>query len=144
MDAPHFRIGAEVAFADTDASGSMHFSNLFRHVERAEHAFLRSLGIEVFDLAAGGWPRVRVECDYRKPLRAGDPVTVEITVLKIGSSSITWGFAVMDAGAGLAATGSMTTVRTDADGRPCAIPAQMRVALDGCGHEGRHDAGAGE
>ena len=33
-----------VEFAETDMAGQVHFSNFFRYMEAAEHAFFRSLG----------------------------------------------------------------------------------------------------
>lgn len=131
MDAPHFRMESEVAFADTDASGWMHFSNLFRHVERAEHAFLRSRGILVFDRARGGWPRAKVACDYKRPLQNGDAMTVELLISRLGAASISWEFEVLNAVGEVAAFGSMTTVRVGDDGRPCEIPEEERAALEG-------------
>ena len=130
MDAPHFRHATRVAFGDTDASGWMHFPNIFRYVEDAEHAFLRSRGVLVFDHNQGGWPRARVECDYKRPLQTGDPITVKLTIGRIGAASITWKFEVLNAAGEPAATGGMTTVRVGKDGRPCEIPAADRAALE--------------
>ncbi len=45
MENPVYRQAGEIAFGDTDASGWMHFPNVFRYVETAEHAFLRSRGV---------------------------------------------------------------------------------------------------
>ena len=77
MEAPLYRHHREVAFADTDAGGWVHFPNILRYVEEAEHAFLKSRGVTVFDRALGGWPRVNVHCDFAKPLQFGDRVEVQ-------------------------------------------------------------------
>lgn len=119
----------EVAFADTDASGWMHFPNIFRYVEETEHEFLRSRGILVFDRAKGGWPRVKVSCDFKRPLLAGDRIEVQLAVPRIGSSSITWDFEVLNADGETAAIGSMTNVRVDQTGKPQEISATEREAL---------------
>ena len=61
-----------VEFCETDMAGIVHFSNFFRYMEMAEHAFIRSLGYSVHTEIDGcryGWPRVRAECDYRQPIR---------------------------------------------------------------------------
>lgn len=129
MDAPLHRQAFEVAFGDTDASGWMHFPNVFLYAERAEHAFLRSRGILVFDRAHGGWPRVRVCCEYQRPLRAGERIEVLLGMARIGSSSITWDFEILNAAGEIAACGSMTNVRVDATGKPQAISATERAAL---------------
>jgi len=55
-----FKAIRRVEFADTDMAGIMHYSNFFRFMETAEHAFFRSLGLSIVDgqsCAAGGWPR---------------------------------------------------------------------------------------
>ena len=129
MKAPLHRHACEVSFADTDASGWLHFSNIFLHVEAAEHEFLKSRGILVFDRAQGGWPRVRVTCDYQHPLQAGDPIEVLLAITNIGTTSITWDFEILTASGETAANGSMTNVRVDATGKPLAISAAERAAL---------------
>ena len=42
-----FKITRRVEFSDTDMEGIMHYSNYFRFMETAEHAFFRSLGYSV-------------------------------------------------------------------------------------------------
>ncbi len=135
MDSPHFRMESEVAFADTDASGWMHFSNILRYAERAEHAFLRSRGVVVFDRSKGGWPRAKVTCDYKIPMQAGDVTTVDLAITRLGVTSINWEFEVLNAAGEVAAFGSMTTVRVGQNGRPCEIPPQERAALECAGRK---------
>ena len=129
MEDPHYRYPSQIAFADTDASGWMHFPSVFRHVEAAEHACLRERGVLVFDRALGGWPRVSVSCDFRKPLLSGDEIEVRLAVVAIGRSSIEWAFEVVRADGELAASGRMTNVRVDATGKPQEISDQERQAL---------------
>ncbi len=128
MEAPRYRHPMEVAFGDTDASGWMHFPNVFRYFEEAEHAFLRSLGLMVFDRAQGGWPRVKVSCDFKKPLLTGDKIEVLLDIARIGASSVTWNFEVRKDNE-IAAFGSVTTVRVDHLGRPREISTEERAAL---------------
>jgi YbgC/YbaW family acyl-CoA thioester hydrolase len=130
MDAPLHRHACEVAFGDTDASGWMHFSNIFRYVEAAEHAFLKSRGILVFEHTQGGWPRAKVACDYLRPLRDGNRIEVQLTISRIGSSSVCWNFEILTAAGECAAHGNMTTVRVDHTGCPQKIPAAERAALE--------------
>ena len=121
---------AEVAFADTDASGWLHFPNIFRFVEAAEHEFLRSRGVIVFDRAQGGWPRVNVTCDFKHPLLANQRIEVQLAIARLGTSSITWNFEVHNEAGEIAAAGSMTNVRVDGEGRPQAITEAERAALE--------------
>lgn len=129
MENPLHRHACEVAFGDTDASGWMHFPNAFHYVEAAEHSFLRSRGIVVFDRSTGGWPRVNVSCDYKRPLRCGDKIEVHLAITRLGAASITWAFELLDPTGQTAATGSMTTVRVDHQGKPMEIPESERSAL---------------
>ena len=72
-----------VEFVEADAGGVLHFSNYFRFMESAEHAFFRSLGLHVFESSEAGtvaWPRVRAACSYHAPLRVDDEVEVEVVV----------------------------------------------------------------
>jgi len=130
MDRPLHRHVCEVPFGDTDASGWVYFPNVFRYVEAAEHVFLCSLVVELYDFAGGGWPRARVECDYLRPLRAGDRLEVLLGLEKLGDSSLHWVFEILKAGEP-AASGRMVTVRVDADGRPRPIDEVVRRALAG-------------
>ena len=128
MDRPLHRHACEVAFGDTDASGWVHFPNVFRYVEAAEHVFLRSHGLALYDFAQGGWPRAHVECDYKKPLQAGDCLEVQLALEKLGNSSLHWSFEIWKADE-LAARGKMVTVRVDASGKPRAIEDSLREIL---------------
>ena len=91
---PHdFKIQRRVEFSETDMAGIMHYSNFFRFMETAEHAFYRSLGYSVvmahFDPPLG-WPRVHAECDYFKPLHFEDLVEVHLLVKEKKSKSLTY------------------------------------------------------
>ena len=129
METPLHRHACEVAFGDTDASGWMHFPHVFLYAERAEHEFLKSRSILVFDRALGGWPRVRVSCDYKLPLLTGERIEVLLAISKIGTTSITWEFEILTESGESAASGSMTNVRVDATGKPLKISAAERAAL---------------
>jgi acyl-CoA thioester hydrolase len=129
MENPVYRQAGEIAFGDTDASGWMHFPNVFKYVEAAEHAFLRSRGILVFDRAEGGWPRVKVACDYKRPFTCGDRFEVLLGISRIGASSVAWNFEVLNAAGDIAALGSMTNVRVDQEGRPKLISDAERKQL---------------
>lgn len=75
-------------------AGVMHFSNYFRLMEEAEHALFREMGMSVVypreDGSIVSWPRIRVECEYRGPIRFEDEVTVHLTITRIGSKSVSY------------------------------------------------------
>ena len=129
MDKPHYRHSTLVAFGDTDASGWMHFPNIFRYFEEAEHAYLKSRGVLVFDRKHGGWPRVKVSCDYKRPLLTGDRIEVRLRISRIGASSLNWQFDILTEAGETAAHGSVTTVRVNRNGVPQTITQSERDAL---------------
>lgn len=131
MDAPRYRHALEVAFGDTDASGWVHFPNILGYAEVAEHAYLRSLGMVVFDRDEGGWPRVKVSCEFKKPLMTGDRIEVVLGVSRVGGASVGWVFEILDSAGELAAHGEMTTVRVGGDGRPRVLSGEERAKLEG-------------
>ena len=84
---------SRIRFVDTDASGRIHYTALFRHFEAAEFEFLRSLGCSYVSLE-GGYPRVHVECDYLAALRCDDLISTAVTVDRVGGTSFTLAFSV--------------------------------------------------
>jgi len=129
MENPLHRQTGEIAFGDTDASGWMHFPNIFKYVEVAEHAFLRSRGILVFDREEGGWPRIKVSCEYKRPFRCGDKYEVLLAISGIGGASLSWNFEMVNDAGEIAAFGIMVNVRVDQNGRPKMISASERASL---------------
>jgi acyl-CoA thioesterase FadM len=113
-----------VLWAETDASGSFHFTAPLRWAEDAEHALLRAAGGD-----PGAFPRRAVNSSYLRPLRAGDKYTVDIGVERIGSSSITYWWRVLS-GDAVCVEGGHTAVHLDATGRPVPVPDSLRSALE--------------
>ncbi|MEM9282517.1 MAG: thioesterase family protein [Verrucomicrobiota bacterium] len=98
--ADRFSFRRRVEFADTDVAGIMHFSNFYRFMEVAEHAFYRSLGFSVHpfrDEIEGegpkvGWPRVHASADFRLPLHFEEEVEIELLVEEIRNKTIKYFF----------------------------------------------------
>lgn len=87
-----FKIHRRVEFSDTDMAGIVHFSNFFRYIESAEHAFFRYLGLSIAanDPNAPSWPRVHASCDFRRPLKFEDTVEVELLIREKRARSIAY------------------------------------------------------
>ena len=125
-----------VEFGDTDLAGMMHFSNFFRFMEAAETDFLRSRGLSVSSKVEGvkhGFPRVSVSCDFQKPARFEDLLTIAVTLEKLGTKSVTYRFDISCDGVALA-VGHMTSVYIRDDGyggiTAIPIPADLRAKLE--------------
>jgi len=136
-----FRLRRRVEFSETDMAGIVHYSNFFRYMESAEHAFFRSLGFSIVTREVDppvGWPRVHASCDYMAPLRFEDEFEVHLLVTEKKSKSLTYQFRFrkMDGEAGMEiARGELTVVcvrheenRMKAATIPEAIAAKIEVA----------------
>lgn len=91
-----FTVTRRVEFPETDISGTVHFSNFYRYMESAEHAFFRSLGLSIHDSTPGAvkWPRVRVSCDISGVLRFEDDIEIQLLVRERRARSIVYEFIV--------------------------------------------------
>ena len=92
-----FKITRRVEFSETDMAGIVHYSNFFRYMEAAEHAFFRSLGFSVVTKQVDppvGWPRVHASCDFKQPLKFEDEVEVHMLVTEKKSKSLSYEFRV--------------------------------------------------
>ena len=86
-----------VEFRDTDTAGIVHFSVFFAYMEEAEHEFLREIGLGVMMDVDGmhiSWPRVAANCNYRSAIRFEDMISIEVSVAKIGTKSVTYDFQI--------------------------------------------------
>ena len=137
----HFSHQRMVEFADTDLAGIMHFSNYFRFVESAEHAFFRSLGFRVHTSNGSdhqGWPRLEVTCKYFKPARFEQTLEVCLRLEEIRTSSLRYAFSIfaVDAPArSPLAAGSCSIVHVELatkahEIRKAPIPAGLRQKLE--------------
>src|SRR6476646_10210128 len=93
--AHEFCLRRRVEFSETDMAGIVHYSNFFRYMESAEHAFFRSLGFSVVTRDVDsplGWPRVHASCDYESPLKFEDEVEIHLLVKEKKSKSLSYEF----------------------------------------------------
>jgi acyl-CoA thioester hydrolase len=120
--AHRFEYRDRVQFSDTDAAGIVHFSNFYRYMERAEHAFLRSVGLSVMekhsavpDAERVGWPRVHASCDFFAPLGFEEEFTTELLVEEVRNKVVRYLFRMWKAGQVLAAEGRITAACVQRD-----------------------------
>ena len=109
-----FKITRRVEFSETDMAGVMHFSNYFRLMEYAEHAFVRSLGLTVMTRNTDpiiGWPRVAASCEYLRPLHFEDEVEIHLRVASRTEKAVRYEFTFRKNGDSAdCARGSVTVV----------------------------------
>ncbi|MEM7560581.1 MAG: thioesterase family protein, partial [Planctomycetota bacterium] len=108
-----FSVARRVEFCETDAAGIVHFSAYTCYMEQAEHEFWRQLDLSVMqEIEPGvhlGWPRVHVECDFQGVAKFEDVVQIHLSLLKLGSKSLEFGFEFQLEGKTIA-TGKLVTV----------------------------------
>ncbi|QTA91378.1 acyl-CoA thioesterase [Desulfonema magnum] len=91
-----FRADLKVCFSDIDHAGIVYYPRFLHYFHVAlEELFSSELGIDyptVLNKYRVGFPTVHLETDFRHPLRYGDLIQVEVSVLDIGQTSVTWGY----------------------------------------------------
>jgi acyl-CoA thioester hydrolase len=124
-----FRFTTRVRFIDTDSSGRIHYTAMFRYFEAAETEFMRALGI-TYTLRSYAFPRVHVECDFMAAIIHDDELEIETTLAAIGRSSIKMSFRTLKAGS-LAAKGAVVIACMDRESQ-CStpIPDPLRSKLE--------------
>jgi acyl-CoA thioester hydrolase len=130
MPSPRVTIRRRIQWFDTDTSTKYHNTAPLRLIEEAEAALLDGLGIvrEVY-----GWlPRAHVTIDYRRPLRFWDDVWVDLEVVEVGRTSITYAFGIRNE-RDLCADGRVVAVLIDEEGKPRSWPDEWRRLLTGGG-----------
>ena len=88
-----FKTSRRVEFRDTDTAGIVHFSCFYVYMEQTEHAFLREIGHPLFGEVDGkrcSWPRVAASCNFRSAIQFEQIIDVELSVIKLGTKSITY------------------------------------------------------
>lgn len=88
------RFPLTIRFGDLDPAGMVYYPRTlhFCHVGMEEY-FRQIVGIDYPTFTGQhrlGLPTVRSEVDYRRPLRYGDELEIEIAVARVGQSSVEW------------------------------------------------------
>lgn len=96
---PPFVHSLPVRFADVDHAGIVYYPRFFHYFHVAfEELFRARMGprayVDLLDRERVGFPAVHAEADYKAPLRFGDTALVELSVKRLGATSITFGYQV--------------------------------------------------
>ncbi len=127
-----FRWRSRVRFSDTDASGRIHYSAMFRFMEEAEDEFLRSLGKEYSSVDPAlriSFPRVHVEAQFMAALHYDDPVDLEVSVERVGETAFTLYFDASLDGKPVACGRITAVCVSTATERSVALPTALAEAL---------------
>jgi len=124
-----FRFHTRIRFIDTDASGRIHYTAMFRYFESAEIELFRTLGITYGTDRPIAFPRVHVECDFLLTMVHDDEIEIEVRIAKVGRSSVRLEFQTFRRNE-LAARGMVVIVCMDKVTQTAApIPGDLRERL---------------
>lgn len=130
-----FRHRLEVRFRDCDPMGHVNNAVYLTYLEQARFAHWRELWGMNFERPPVGAPGVilaRAEIDYRRPARYGDTLEVRIGLERIGTSSFSYIYEVVDhSGALVAAARSVQVMYDYATGKPVPMSDALRSKLTG-------------
>jgi YbgC/YbaW family acyl-CoA thioester hydrolase len=120
-----------IQFVDTDMSGRIHYSSIFRYFEIMDHDFFRRIGYsykKIFQLGLD-MPRVHVECNYLGEIEYDDELEAQVSIGKLGNSSYTLSFSFYKENI-LVAKGKLTNVFIDrSTGKSVQIPESIKLEL---------------
>jgi len=121
-----------VIFGDTDQMGVVYYGNYLRFFEASRAAFLRSFGKSHKDLDAWGvaLPVVEAPCRYRRPAFYEDLLDISVEVDELRGASMRFVYEVRR-GPDLLADGWTRHATIGVDGRPRAVPPQLKELISG-------------
>jgi len=119
-----------VIFGDTDQMGVVYYANYLRFFESARAAYWRSLGKSYKDLEAWGvaLPVIEAHASYKRPAYYEDLLIVDVEVSELRGASLRFAYRVLRDGE-LLADGYTRHAVIGSDGRPKALPEQLRAAI---------------
>jgi 4-hydroxybenzoyl-CoA thioesterase len=125
----------DVRFGDIDQAHVVYYPRFFHYFHQAfEQWFGAELGVTYPELVIDhglGLPSVKVETDFRRPLRYGDRFRIGIKLEDIGKKSITLQYSLFRNDEDVpAATARIKTVVIDGEFKSIAIPQWLRERLE--------------
>ncbi len=128
-DGPLHVLPVRIYYEDTDAGGVVYHSNYLKYCERARSDCLRLLGIHQHQFENMGFVVRRMVCDFLKPARLDDLVTVETRFLSMAGARLELDQKVV-LGAEILFRATVTVALIDGAGRPKRLPPGMVAALN--------------
>ncbi len=105
-----------VRFNEADPLGIVWHGHYLRYFEDGREAFGKKYGVSYLDFYHQGYavPVISVQCDYKRPLRYGNSVIVEATLVNTPAAKMLFEYKMFDAEKKtLIATGSSAQVFVD-------------------------------
>jgi 1,4-dihydroxy-2-naphthoyl-CoA hydrolase len=122
-----------VALHDTDAAGVLFFAHLFRHLHDAYEALMANIDFPVDRMireGALGLPLVHAEADFRRPLRHGNEVHVQMSVSELDRMQFTVGYRIWHGDQEVATALTVHAAIDPVTRRRMPLPDSLRGALE--------------
>jgi 4-hydroxybenzoyl-CoA thioesterase len=90
-----FRTTIQVRFGDVDHAGIVYYPRFYIYFHEAFEDLFNLSELPYFELIDKqriGFPTVHVETDFKKPLRYGDSLDIEVVVARLGTRSVTMAY----------------------------------------------------
>lgn len=134
---PDFVYSLSVRLHHTDAAGVIFCSRLLELAHEAYEAWLEQVGLGLDRLLEQGrlrLPVVALEAEFAQPIRVGDRLRVELTLMRRGEHSYQVAYRFRDPAGRVKARAVTRHVALDGvRGKPAALPAALRRVVDGAG-----------
>ena len=126
----------DVHFGDVDYARIVYYPRFFHLLHIAFEQLLHEhVGVpyqELIEAQNLGFPTVHIETDFVRPIKFGETMRVEITVPRIGTSSLVFDHVVKVVGSPeIRVTASLTRVAVDMQTlKPVPLPSQLKERLE--------------
>ena len=131
-----YEVTLPVRFGQVDYAGIMFYPRFFENFHTVfEDMFSKKLGVPYVSILQErriGFPTVRIETDFRRPFRFGEPMRLVLDVARIGRSSVTFryrGFNGAEAEPSVEALGTVVVIDLDSF-ETLPIPPDIRAVLE--------------
>ncbi len=126
-----FEHSATVRFHEVDRAGIAFFGRAFEYCHAAFEELLAATGLDhVLDGGAWRLPLVGAEADFRRPMRMGDRLRVELEVAGLDERSVTFRFTLRGEDGDVRATVRHVHAAVDADSyEPITLPRELAEGL---------------
>lgn len=114
-----------VIYGDTDQMGVVYYANYFRYFEFSRSEFFRACGGSYVELEKSGFglPVVEAHCQYKRPARYEDVLTIEVALAQLKRASLRFEYRMArQRDQTLIAVGHTVHACVDAAGKPTGLP----------------------
>jgi acyl-CoA thioester hydrolase len=132
---PRIEVPVTVRFGDTDPYGVVYFASYFRYCHHGIEEYLNHLGLPPHELFRNqeegfGLPVVGASCDFHRPVKYGDRLRLEVSILKAKEKALTFLFQFYRKESDeLVAKGQATIVAIDRSWKSRPLPDRLTRAL---------------